>query len=524
MGGGAAAVRLAAFARPSSQPQPGIARAVWVLALAGGVIRAALGAWTYPWGGDPIFSYAYRGLLISRGEFDAVTLMQHPPGYPLLLGALTTITGGSVPPHVWGVFVSAVSAAALVLVVDRLVATRTSSRATRLTVAAFLALYEGLVANGSAAMSEPLFLLLLYGAVALLDDDAPGRRRMFLAGGLLGLAGTVRVEGLGPLIGVAMVLALWYPRQIAWNGTDRRARLALFAAGAAAGYGWFALTGDYWLYSLMRDNGQPAAAGGLIPIVSATVMRLPALAYAAVTDWLPHVLLLPFWLLAAVGLADLPPRARERRLHMLLAAVVVPTLVGVAVTIMHKRTGTFLLPAAAIYVGFGAAALARRVGSPGRRALVLAGVLAAIAASPLQILYRLSRDGIVRDPTTFVQAGLLRAQPPGPVWGFGGEPEIYYYSRRPVMVPERALAAHHGDPRGLVGELRSAGFTYLTFAVSADATDGPIEAQPFTIPSRQPLRQDLLALVASADRYGLRLLGTARAERGSRVIYLFGLS
>jgi hypothetical protein len=139
-------------------------------------------------------------------------------------------------------------------------------------------------------------------------------------------------------------------------------------------------------------------------------------------------------------------------------------------------------------------------------------------------LYRMARDQVVRHPTTYIQADLLRGQKPDHVWAFGGEPEIYYYWRQPILIPDRDLATHRGNPAAFVAGLRSAGFRYLTFAIGLTPSVEAMEPQPFTAPARQPLRRDLLALLEAPQRYGLTRLGTAPAERASRAVYLFAIN
>jgi hypothetical protein len=151
-----------------------------------------------------------------------------------------------------------------------------------------------------------------------------------------------------------------------------------------------------------------------------------------------------------------------------------------------------------------------------------------IAVSPLQIVYRARREPVVRDPATFVQGSLLRdrAMPPGYVWGFGGDPEIYYYWRQPIVMPDRTVAMPKGDPDAFVAALREAGFRYLTFVVrraAPDTAENATEPQPLAAPPDQPLRRDLLALADAPERHALRLLGTATAEQSTRQVYLFEL-
>jgi|SRR5579875_1878718 len=111
-------------------------------AIAGALLRIVLAFRLFPWTGDPSYDYSYRGLLFADGQWRAILMMWHMPGYPLLLGILAKLSGGLISTYVWGTIVSVVSYLALVFVIDRLVAPRTRWPSTRIAVASFLALYN----------------------------------------------------------------------------------------------------------------------------------------------------------------------------------------------------------------------------------------------------------------------------------------------------------------------------------------------------------------------------------------------
>ena len=530
-----------------------VSAGVWTLALAGAVLRGALAVAQYPVTGDPVFSYVYRAVLLAHGEWRGLSLLWHPPGYPLLLAALTRLGMPWFRPYAVGVAVSLVSSVLLVLIVDRLVRSRVELPATRLVVASFVALYEGLFILAPAPLTEPPFLVLVYGAVLVLDRAGrsggaggagragrPQRRWTgpLLAGLLLGLAATLRFEGVGAILGLALLTALWT------GGETRRSRLA--AAALLLG-GAFLAAG--WLLADPRYLARAAAAqrpSYTIPAASTLLgqaRRAVEATYHALVVWLPETLLLPYWCLAALGLAARWERGRAR-LHGLLLAVVLPILGLVTLTVMHKRTGAFLLPAAGIWVGLGVEALALRLAATRRPGAARWLVGLAIVVNVLQVARApvdLARHPTPSDPVTRVAAQLLsRALEGSPgrrvkAWAFGAEPEVYGFSGVPTVYPffEReegyndAYRLHRGDPSGFVAALRSRGFEYLTFCLcpppSSAAPAATVAHQPYGDFSGQPSRRDLEALVRHAADLGLAPRGRAPADGGRCRVYLMAV-
>src|SRR5262249_51860285 len=156
------------------------------------------------------------------------------PGYPLVLGALTWLGGDKLSPYAWGTLLNLVSSLGLVLIVDRLLADRVRWPATRLVAASFLAFYEGVYLWATGPLTEPLYLLIVYGAVALADRPSLGLGRSFLIGALLGFAGATRLEGLAAFAG----LSVWLVFQAAFSGEHRRVAAIKVTAGLA--FGWLA--------------------------------------------------------------------------------------------------------------------------------------------------------------------------------------------------------------------------------------------------------------------------------------------
>jgi hypothetical protein len=512
-------------------------RALAVIALLGLVVRVALAFDLYPWLGDPVYAYAYRALLLSRGEMAGVFLTWHPPGYPLVLGALTWLGGGTLSPYAWGTLINLVSSLGLVLVVDRLLANRVRWPATRLVAASFLSFYEGVYLWATGPLTEPFYLLLVFGAVALADRPLLGFGRSFVIGALLGLACATRLEGLAAFAG----LTVWLVFQAASSCEHRLATVIEVAAGLAfgwlLGFGWLLLHLDYlgqcvksqeFSYTFARVSG-----------VKANLVRLVHCGYHAWTNWLPQVLLLPYWLLVPLGLLARPREGSAgARLQGLLLAVVLPSLLAVSTSIMHKRTGTFVLPAVAVWLAFAAEELIARFGGDRRTWLVTAVVWGLVSSNVLLgTRYWLRGQGPARDPCTLVIGRELKALQvaPGRVWAFGAEPEVYYFWGQPIAFPvfdqpalhDRVYGVHRGNPVGFVDELRRQGYRYLIFRVEGSAStgcsDGSIEGPTVkqVYGSDPPSRNDLESLIGSPGRYHLEPLFQVEADAGTSGIHAF---
>jgi hypothetical protein len=524
-----------AFQAPRAASATGLA--VAVIALLGLVGRVVLAFDLYPWLGDPVYAYAYRAFLLSRGEMAGAFLTWHPPGYPLVLGALTWLGGGTLSPYVWGTLLNLVSSLGLVLVVDRLLANRVRWPATRLVAASFLAFYEGVYLWATGPLTEPFYLLLVFGAVALADRPVLGFRRSVVIGALLGVACATRLEGLAAFAG----LSLWLVFQASSSSEQRLASTIKVAAGLAfgwlVGFGWLLPHLDYlgrcvksqeWSYTFPPVSG-----------VRANLVRLMRCEYHAWTNWLPQVLLLPYWLLVPLGLLARPREGNAgARLQGLLLAVVLPCLLAVSTSIMHKRTGTFLLPAVAVWLAFAAEELIARFRGNQRTWVVAAVVWGMVSLNVLLgARYWLAREGPTRGPSTLVIGQELKASQvePGPVWAFGAEPELYYFWGQPIVFPvldqtvlhERVYGAHRGNPAGFIDELRRQGYRYLIFrvegSVSTGSSVGAVESATVkqAYGSDPPLRADLEALIGSPGRYHLEPLFQVEADAGTSAIHAF---
>lgn len=132
-------------------------------------------------------------------------------------------------------------------------------------------------------LSEPLFLLLAAGAVALADRESLSPKAALAAGALAGAAALARAVGVSVLAGV--VLALWLRR-------ERRAALICLATGAVMVLPWVAWVAaqaghvdqrlaNYTTYlHEARQAGTAAILGGLklrvlSPLLELVLPRVP---------------------------------------------------------------------------------------------------------------------------------------------------------------------------------------------------------------------------------------------------------
>lgn len=484
---------------------------IWlgIIVLLGLGYRAWLAEKFYPMAGDPTYSYSYRALLISEGDFRGVTLMWHPPGLPLLLGALTKLGYGILSPYGWGVALSLASYVGLTFVVDRLIAPRTGSSTPRLVAACFLAFYETLAVWSVGPLTEPIYLLAIYGAVLLLDRTTVSAFHAAAAGLLIGAAFTIRFDAAASAVGIAaLLLVRRQPKALIW-----------FIVGGLCAGGWLITEWDYMKFCAETQRGAytiPTVHG-----LAAQLKRLVECAYYAATSWLPFTLLLPYWILMAYGLLHAGEASGRKSLHTGLLAIVLPSLAIVANSIMHKRTGSFLLPAAAVWTGLGVEFLvswcaARKLA--GR--LIPLAVVALIVADMGRTAFRLQRDPKLTPPS-FVAASILdlNAAPAGRVWAFGMEPEIYAFRKQAIFYPfrerdseyRRLYLGHQGKPDDFVAALRADGYRYLVVRIGPpterDGNDPSMYGDP-------QVRADLIRLRDRAEALGLKRLGSQPANTG----------
>jgi len=136
-----------------------------------------------------------------------------PPVYPALLGSWYWLVGASVgAAQVLNVVIGA-----LVVVAGAVLATRFGGRTAGLVAAGLLAVYPPLLANDGAALSEPVALLILLGALLALLDS-----RALPAGALVGLLVLTRPSA--QLYVPVLAVLLWHRVGI------RRAAVLLAAA------------------------------------------------------------------------------------------------------------------------------------------------------------------------------------------------------------------------------------------------------------------------------------------------------
>lgn len=482
-------------------------------------------------------------MLILQGDWRGLYLMWHPPGYPLVLSGIckfAALFGIALTPYAAGTALSIWSGLLLVLLADCLVSAHYPSAIPRILTAGFIALYEGLAYFSSGPLSEPLYLVLIYSVVVMADRMQPSLLRTMIAALLLGFACTVRREGAI----VAMVLGLAVAIPYAWSaGRFSLGRLAssfsvLVLSGLAASL-WMLADPGY------RELLTSDSSGFTVPRVSgflANVQRACEVAYVACIDWLPHVVLLPFVPLATLGLVEMQGdnALKRRRLNVFLLAVVVPTVVTCALTLMHKRTGSVILPAVGIWVGLGVATLVNRLHSRGKmwEAVAIAvGAALLVVGQAARPALKMARSAPSPPGVPQAAAELLtkHASRDNAVWSFGCEPEVYVEWGTAFYFPFREFRQqylpvyerHRGDPGAFVAAVKEQGCGYLTFTIAEQSQQQEgdpeaLEPQPYWF-GEFPLRSDLCALADDPEQYGLRLLGEIQAAPGRRVL-LFSLA
>ena len=219
-------------------PRARVPRALLVLLALGLALRLALlllprvARWDEP-------TYLILGQSIWRGEgfgHDGRPELHHSPLYPVIAGAAFRLTGEpEAASDVWYVLLGGLLPLPLYWIARRSTGERGALIAAALT-AAWPALTVAVLYWGT--MTEPLFLLLLYGALALALRGAERERLLPFAGAglLLGLAYLARPEG--ALWGRAVAAGVGVPHLVRRTLTRRRVAgllvLGLVALAVAA--------------------------------------------------------------------------------------------------------------------------------------------------------------------------------------------------------------------------------------------------------------------------------------------------
>ncbi len=498
------------------------------LLLLGLLLRFWLGGILGPMSGDPVFSYSYRALLMAHGEWAGLFKMWHPPGYPVILAFLHRLSGYAISPYQIGRALNLVCYVALTLIVDGLLRSR-ATKTTRLVTAACLAFWETLFYWEAVAVTEPLYAVLLYGTIALfLRWNGKSLGPILLGAVLMGIAGTMRREAIAPLVG----MGLWL--MVETSRARRPTRTTFLVLGTLL-LGYLATAGWTFLDPLYRVHMKAQEFSFTVPVaqgLTANVLRAVECVYRALVEWLPQVLLLPFWMLAACGLLSKVGEKSWDRLHALVLLSLLPALAAVVLTIQHKRTGFFLIPAAALYFGLGFEWLASQLGKrqPKWIPVALVLVLVMVGGQSLRILWRLKKFPPDRNrEITYRQSLLLRKANirPAKIWAFGNEPEIYAYWGQPLDYPfdQRSEYAHtysdHAkEPARFLEALRQKEIRYLLFSLPASPSDTAPQ-DPYGI--LVPARSDLENLVRQAPSLHLKALGEETMPEGGPRLYLFEL-
>lgn len=218
-------------------------RALLAVVLAGVAVRVAWAAYAArePQGlHDPGF---YRLLAHQLARLDGYELngeptAYYPVGYPAVLAvafALGRLVGadGPVAETALVVAVNVVASAAAILLTCQLGRLVAGARA-GLAAAAVVAAWPNLVLHAAVALTELVFLAVVLAFAVLLaaapwERGGPGRRRLVVAGLLLGASALVRPVAL-PV--VPLLAAVWWAAGLGWRRAVRD--LALLSAAALA--------------------------------------------------------------------------------------------------------------------------------------------------------------------------------------------------------------------------------------------------------------------------------------------------
>ncbi len=228
-----------------------------------------------------------------------------PPLFPLVLAAVSAITGSSVVDA--GRMVNSVVAGLIVVVVAALAWRLLRSRWLRGLAIATAVVAQPLAVVEVKVWSEPLFVLLVL-LLLLVLAGVPGRRpvaRLVGAAALAAAAFSTRYAGLAVVPAAVVALAVW-PRRTAWR--ERAAHVAWFGVPAAM------------------------AAGGLL------LWNRWRTGQAFGPRWRPHD---PFWHHAADGLAAvgqwLLPTGSARALTIAFGALALVAVASALVALPGKR-------------------------------------------------------------------------------------------------------------------------------------------------------------------------------------------
>jgi hypothetical protein len=500
----------------TTDPHPRMRVAVIAIAVGAIALRWWLALAEAPGGGDPSYSYAYRAVLLLDGQWDALWLMWHPPGMPITMALISFVTWGWLTPWWAGIVVTLLSTGALVIVVDGLLRHRLTMPSLRLAAAALIGTQESLVHWARLPLTEPVFLLLLMLAVRAVDRQDVRPAALIRAGVFVGVSSVFRFEGLIAVAGLAAG-AFWVTRRLASSFT--------VLAGGVIGASWMLVNPGYVLACVTAQGVAytvpVAAAGGWLAFAG----RVPRVIHHAFTEWLPNVLLLPYWMLAAVG-AWAQREVSGRRLNRLLLSVVGPIALAIAWSVMHKRTGAFLVPAVVVWVVLALDAWVVRGAEPPRRLVMAALLVCALCAMDVVRLAYAFRGAA--PVTGFVQreVAILESSgvPRGEVFAFGQEPSLYGLLGWPVRFEywnRRATSGARyvpGAPAAFVEGLRAGGTRYLVFVVSGDE----VTAYPHSWTGAAVRSEDLLALVREPGRYGLTPVGDGPSIEGEVHVFSLG--
>jgi hypothetical protein len=386
--------------------------------------------------------YAYAGQLMLQGvpPYRLAYNMKFPgtyAAYALLMGLFGQSTRGI---HL-GLLVANATAVLLVYLLGRRLRDEMTG-AVAGAAYAFLSLSQS-VLGAFAHATHFVVLPALAGSLVLMRwADGGGRRTLFLAGAILGLAPLMKQHGLFfPVFGA--LYAVWEGRRRHPGSRARVADLGTFGLGAALPVlltGVALLAGGvlrtfwFWTFEYATQyvaQVDPAQGGRLLVATLAWIVRQSPLV----------------WGLAAVGLTSLRWDGESRRRAPFLLGFLAASFLTVCPGLFFRRHYfVVLLPAVALLAGIAVRALHRVLLKAGRPAVaaLAAGLLAAAAIGTQLVvereyLFRLTpREASRRSygPNPFPEAVEIArhiAAGSGPddrVAVLGSEPEICFYAGR----------------------------------------------------------------------------------------------
>ncbi len=318
--------------------------------------------------------------------------------------------------------------------------------------------------------SEPLFLLLLAGAIAVADGEREFVGRGACAGLLAGLATLARSIGVVAVVGIPVAL---------WLRGRRRAAAVALAAGiivAAPWFGWLAAHAgaiDPRIASNYGTYGQFAGQAGLGSLIAGLNLRalspIPRLLLPALPTLVAAPLILTLVAMLVLGAVSLARRTPA------LIAVLVPYVVVVSLwPYTPDRFVWIILPWIAL-LGAAGAHRAWHWGWPARAVLLVLAAVVAITYGRREVRSLAGRQFAktateASVPFRLLTSGIASGTPEDAVLASDGEALVYLYTgRRTAPLFLYRLNGREAEPLGTDAVARylcDNGVTHVAASVS----------------------------------------------------------